>query len=365
MIRIGSVLAAAGHDVISWAPERFRERIEAGGMRSRAHDPLAGDWAGATNFATRFALATERSVEGLVTEILAEEVDLVVHDTHALWGMVAAEFLGLPRLVSYPLFPPADADHPAAGWGMIPASSIGRESLEELESIVEGLQRRWGVELESWRAGFFLTTGPTVVCPTAGLLTGREELAPGWHYVGPLMKPAAPGRRSQRRPLVYVAFGTLFSYSLEPFATAIEALSDEAVDVFVAAGDASVRDRLGPLPPNVSVRGYVDSRATLARANVHVTHAGAGSVQESLLAGVPMVCVPQGADNANWADRVADLGAGEIVRQDADAIRAAVRRLLEDERPTLRAEELGRRLAAFGGADRLLRVTEQILAVEA
>jgi MGT family glycosyltransferase len=165
--------------------------------------------------------------------------------------------------------------------------------------------------------------------------------------------------------LVYVAFGTLFSYSLEPFATAIEALSDEAVDVFVAAGDASVRDRLGPLPPNVSVRGYVDSRATLARANVHVTHAGAGSVQESLLAGVPMVCVPQGADNANWADRVADLGAGEIVRQDADAIRAAVRRLLEDERPTLRAEELGRRLAAFGGADRLLRVTEQILAVEA
>ena len=351
--------------MIAWAPERFRERTEASGMRFRPHDPIGGDWGDSMNFATVFALAAERSVEGLAEEVLAAGVDLVVHDTHALWGFVCASFLGLPRVVSYPLFPPSDVDHPAAAWGNIPASKVGRESIERLGSIVGGLERRWGVELESWRTSFFITTGPTVICPTTSLLTGREKLAPGWHYVGPLMSAAPAGEAGGDRPLVYVAFGTLFSWSVDPFEAAIEALADEPVDVFVAAGDASIRDRLGPLPRNVSVHGYVDSRALLARASVHVTHAGAGSVQESLLAGVPMVCIPQGADNANWASRVEELGAGETVRQDAEAVRAAVRRLLEDGRPRRRAEELGRRLGAYDGAARLLRVVEEVLAVEA
>jgi dTDP-L-oleandrosyltransferase len=348
--------------VIAWAPERFRERTEGSGMRFRPHDPIGGDWGDSMNFATVFALAAERSVEGLAEEVLGAGAELVVHDTHALWGMVCAEFLGLPRVVSYPLFPPSDVDHPTADW-VFRGPKVEGESSERLVSVIERLERRWGVELGPWRAAFFITTGPTVICLTTSLLTGREKLAPGWHYVGPLMGDPPAGKRGSGRPLIYVAFGTLFSSTVEPFEAAIEALADEPVDVLVAAGDASIRDRLGPLPGNVSVHGYVDSRAVLARASVHVTHAGAGSVQESLLAGVPMVCIPQGVDNANWANRVEVLGAGETVRQDPEAVRAAVRRLLEDERPRRRAEELGRRFGAYDGAAHLQRVVEELLAV--
>jgi UDP:flavonoid glycosyltransferase YjiC (YdhE family) len=109
------------------------------------------------------------------------------------------------------------------------------------------------------------------------------------------------------------------------------------------------------------VRGYVDTRAVLARARVHVTHAGGSSVHESLVAGVPMVCMPQGSDNDDWADRVEALGAG-VVAEDADAIRDAVARLLEDEGPRSRARELAEHFAGYGGGERLERLALDCLA---
>ena len=83
------------------------------------------------------------------------------------------------------------------------------------------------------------------------------------------------------------------------------------------------------------------------------------------MAGVPMVCMPQGSDNAGWAVRIAALGAGEIVAEEPEAIRGAVRRLLEDDGPRARARELAEHFARYDGAERLDRVVADLLAAEA
>jgi MGT family glycosyltransferase len=231
---------------------------------------------------------------------------------------------------------------------------------DHAQALVVELEHRWGVELGGWRTAL-VTDGDATVCTTTSRVMGHDDLPPGWHYVGPLMEPIARVGHGAR-PLVYVALGTMFSFNPEPFARVIEALAEEPVDVFVAVGNAPVRDQLGSLPPNVSVHGYVDSRAVLARASVHVTHGGASSVHESIVGGVPMVCLPQGSDHNGWAMQIEALGIGEVVVDgEPAAIRGAVRRLLEDDSPRARVRELSEHLLGFDGAERLDRVVAGLL----
>src|SRR5205085_785213 len=104
------------------------------------------------------------------------------------------------------------------------------------------------------------------------------------------------------------------------------------------------------------------SREVLARATVHVTHGGSNSVHESLLAGVPMLFLPQGADQFALAGRIERLGAGRVVEPTPASIRAGVRWLLDQSRPRMRARRLGRHLANFNGEARLAKVIERKLA---
>jgi UDP:flavonoid glycosyltransferase YjiC (YdhE family) len=98
---------------------------------------------------------------------------------------------------------------------------------------------------------------------------------------------------------------------------------------------------------------------------VHITHCGNNSVHETLLAGVPMLCVPQAYDQFPLAGRVAELGAGLIAEEDPEAIRTGVRRLLADDAPRARARQLGRHLAAYDGEGRVAELVERALAAAA
>jgi MGT family glycosyltransferase len=208
-----------------------------------------------------------------------------------------------------------------------------------------------------------VSTGPATVSYTTKEIVGNGKLAAGWRYIGPLMDAAPLSQPAGARPFVYVALGTFFNTRAEAFRAAIDALADEPVDVLVSTGHGIVSPaQLEPLPPNVVVREFVRSREVLARASVHVTHGGCSSVHESLLAGVPMVCMPQGADQLGWSWCVEALGAGQVVEMTPAAIRAGVRRLLDDERPRRRALELGQRLGRYDGETRVAELVKRVLA---
>lgn len=82
-------------------------------------------------------------------------------------------------------------------------------------------------------------------------------------------------------------------------------------------------------------RRFVPQPEVLARAALFVTHGGMNSANEAMYAGVPMLVVPQGADQPMVARRVVELGNGLSIRpQDVaeGSVRALARRLLEDPR---------------------------------
>lgn len=105
---------------------------------------------------------------------------------------------------------------------------------------------------------------------------------------------------------------------------------------------------LGPIPANVHVEEWVPQGDVLARAAAVVCHGGSGTVRGSLAAGVPMVVVPQGADQPHNARRIAAVGAGlALPGADAGVLGAAVARVLA--------------VAEFGRAAR--RIADEIAAM--
>ena len=72
----------------------------------------------------------------------------------------------------------------------------------------------------------------------------------------------------------------------------------------------------GEIPDNVLVRPRVPQLDVLERADVFVTHGGMNSTMEALYYGVPLVVVPQMADQYMIADRVETLGVGQSIDKD-------------------------------------------------
>jgi MGT family glycosyltransferase len=357
LTRLARVLAQQGHEVIVWGPARCKEQVEALGATFELQEIEMPQVLG-IGFAAELAATTRRLAELLLDQVFAYDVDLLINDCKAPWGQVAADYLGLPRICSNPLFPIIDryeVASPAPPWW---PTSDPKEATARFEANWLSIARTWGVELKAIDS----SVAETTITFTTQKILGEFELRPGWHCVGPLLSSPPPAVPPAERPLVYVCFGTSYNKRPDQFQAVISGLADEPVDVLVSAGNGVVSaGDIDPLASNVTWREFVPAREVLARASVHITHGGCNSVHESLLAGVPMVCIPQAFDQFPLARNVKLLGAGVIANEEPTEIRDAVRSLLDGAEARASARELGEHLLRYDGERRVAEVIEQVL----
>ena len=150
------------------------------------------------------------------------------------------------------------------------------------------------------------------------------------------------------RSLVLVNTSSEFQDDGALVVTALEGLRDEDLEV-VATMPAGVATGLD-LPANARVEQYVPHSLVLPRAAVTVTHGGMGTTQKSLAAGVPVVVIPWGRDQAEVGRRAEATGAAVFLprrRLSPASLRAAVRRA-QELRPA--AQRVAAGMAAEGGA---------------
>jgi MGT family glycosyltransferase len=269
-------------------------------------------------------------------------------------GRLAAEWLGLPRVCSVPLFPPGGDQRPAryvAGQASA-AEPPSEDLIEVLHGTREEIGLRWGVDLGGVRevVGNMGDLNVVYTTPEVAGTTPRDD---SWRFVGPLLDPVETptARDVSSPPLVYMTLGTLFSNQPAVFRAALEGLADADVRVLVGTGGRLAPDELGPVPANAKVERWPDGRAALREAAVAITHCGIGSVHEALAAAVPMLCLPQGGDQWSWAKRMAELGVGQVLTEPTpESVREAVTELLRAEDARRRAAELAAHLAAYPGA---------------
>jgi MGT family glycosyltransferase len=363
--RLTGVLTRQGHSVTAWGPPKCRDQIEAAGARFEPHRPEMPEADTFVGFVAALATSTEGYAEEIIEQLFDHDVDLLVHDSQVPWARIAGDYLGLPRIVTHPMFPFSDAHRIRTAEEQAAPSPDPEEAKKRFEASWLSIGRRWGVELGTWDSMIHSSfrEGQTTLTFTTEEIVGEHPLMSSWHCIGPLMDRVAPESPPSERPLVYVCFGTSFNRRVHQFTAVIDALADEPVDVVISTGKGMVsRADLEPLPANVAVHEFVPGRETLARASVHITHGGCNSVHESLIAGVPMLCLPQAYDQFPLTARVAELGAGRIVEESPSAIRGGVHWLLEDGSATTRARELGENLLCYDGESRVAEVIERVLA---
>jgi MGT family glycosyltransferase len=121
---------------------------------------------------------------------------------------------------------------------------------------------------------------------------------------------------------------------------------------------------LGDIPQNVEVHSWVPQLEILEQADAFVTHAGMGGSSEGLLTGVPMIAVPQGAEQFMNADRLVELGVARRIDTAAatpEALRTALMELVADPEVARRSARLRADAQTEGGTARAADLIEAML----
>jgi MGT family glycosyltransferase len=176
---------------------------------------------------------------------------------------------------------------------------------------------------------------------------------PVWAEVTPWNPP--PGTD----PLVLVAMSSTFQDQISCLQRVVDALALLPVRGVLTAGPAIDAAAVQP-PGNVMVVSSAPHRQVLSQAALVITHGGHGTVMKALAAGVPMVVLPHGRDQADTAARLTAHGAGITLKRAAKprAIAGAVQRVLRRDSYRIAAQQLGAVVRRDATTDLLVRELE-------
>ncbi len=152
---------------------------------------------------------------------------------------------------------------------------------------------------------------------------------------------------------VYMTMGTVWNQDLDIFRSVIEAVRDQDIALILTIGRQNDPASLGPQPDNVRVHQYIPQGLLLSRCDAIVTHGGAGTTLGALAFGVPLLMLPQGADQYANAERVVAAGAGrQLLRDELSVVtvRKALLTLLRDSKYRRSAQRIQAEIQAMPSA---------------
>jgi UDP:flavonoid glycosyltransferase YjiC (YdhE family) len=362
LVPLAHELVRRGHDVVFAAAGDWAPVVEAEGFRllpaglsqaeGRAEtDPL---WAEVLrlppedrrplSFATIFArVHAPAKLPALVDVARAWEPDAIVFDSCDLAGPIAAAVVGVPVV-----------NH---SFGvMLPLAA-----LEAAREHVDPLWRRQGLEPRP-HAGAFGGLFVDLAPPTFAWEAPQGKVV--------RMRPAPDATGSPPEwlaelepPLVYVTMGTVHNQP-ELFRPLLDALGAARGhrSALVTLGRHGNPDALGPLPPRVRVDRFVPQAHVLPLAAAVVCHGGSGTTLGALAQGLPLVLVPQGADQFDNAERAEAAGAALVLRPGevtGDEVRAALERVLGEPSFAEAAGAIAREIEQMGDVEATAQAVEE------
>ena len=320
----------------------------------------------------------DRYARDVLTTLERHPADALLVDVAQFGSLIGAERSGLPTVGLLPsIYVRPTRGHPMMGTGWLPARGpIGHARDIVVPHLFQRLVRLGLPRLNAVRIELGLSPMTDVFdlwdrCARLLVMTSPSFDPPPEHvpcnvrYVGPVtddppwVEPWTPPWPIEKRPFVLVAMSSTYQAQDALLRRVVTALDDQPVYALVTLGPG-LRSNEVPGTSNVAVAASAPHADLLRHAAVVVTHAGHGSAIKALAAGVPMVCMPHGRDQNDNTARVVAAGAGVRLsrRASADAIRAAVKRVLREPSYRTNAERLARAFAAEAehGPDALAEV---------
>ena len=309
-------LTAAGHSVYYFSFEMFREKIEQAGAKFigcdrydfEMEDKGNADRVGKDKvFATELLVSSTLALDDMTSEKIAEiRPDLVVSDSIAYWGKLAAQKHRIPYVSSTTTFAfnRFSAKYiPETSWSIVrmlfamPKINRQIKRLRDKGYPVNGLLDIVQNDNDT----------NTIVYTSKYFQPCSDTFSEKYHFVGPSIRPIKEPFEKTAEKTVYISMGTV-NQNREFYRNCIHALSATDWQVIISMGTNT--EHFENLPDNIRIYDSVDQMAVLSISDAFITHCGMNSVSEGLYFQVPLVLFPQTPEQEAVARRTEELGAG-------------------------------------------------------
>lgn len=321
-IEVVRQLTLKGNEVWYYSFDEFKEKIENAGARYiRCDDYLpelkkcdegrvGKDFSALIEMAADTTLAMDKKV---LSELEEFKPDCIVADSMCLWGKLFAQKLGVSYICSTTTF--AFNGHTA---------KMMKQGIREIITMILGMNKV-NKKLQLLReSGYYIKDMISLISndnETNTIVYTSKEFQPmtntfsdKYSFIGPSVPEIKVQHEERQNPKIYISLGTVNNKNINFYKNCIRAFENSDVNVIMSVGKKTNISELGHIPDNFEVRNSVNQIEVLQNTDVFLSHGGMNSANESLYYGVPMVLYPSQSEQAMVAGRIAELGAGVLLK---------------------------------------------------
>ncbi|MFB5192822.1 macrolide family glycosyltransferase [Alicyclobacillus fastidiosus] len=370
-------LIRQGEEVVYFTTEQFRHRIEPTGAKVITCDGgkfLEAFLAGGRNLLGRVGgllRTADLVIPSVLEQTKRDRFDYIIHDSMFGCGRLLAQLLDLPAINSCTSFAFQENDFNRLQGHLsrhVPAD-VNQRAEQEFQQLANDVEAKYNVQVGSAYEVFCNPAPLTIVYTSKRFQPDGESFDKSYKFVGPSITPRRHDpfdfTHVDTDNLIYISLGTVFNRAVDFYKLCFEAFANTKYTVILSVGEQTSLAELGDIPANFIVRHYVPQLEVLQRTKLFITHGGMNSTSEALYYGVPLIVLPQNADQPVIARRVEEVGAGLHLHQEgltAVELRVAAERVLKDASIRKVCLEVGESFKTAGG---YRRAVEEIFAYKA
>ena len=361
-------LTDAGHQVWYFSFEQFREKIESAGAKFISCDEYNFEMEDNGNadrvgkdivYATELLVSSTLALDEMTSRFIEEiRPDLVVSDSVAFWGKLAAMKHGLPYVSSTTTF----------AFNRYSAKYMQNSAWDIVKMLIA--MPRINKQLKRLRDKGYPVKNlldilqndnntNTIVYTSKYFQPYSETFSDRYHFIGPSIRPIIKPVEKTADKLVYISMGTV-NQNREFYRNCIHVLGQTDWQVIISMGNNS--EHYETLSDNIQIYETVDQMAVLSVADAFITHCGMNSTSEGLFFQVPLVLFPQTSEQDAVAKRVEELGAGVRLKSisEEDVI-LALQQVLNEPEYKNNAVKISESFQACGGAGEAKSFLEKLV----
>lgn len=317
-------LIARGEEVVYFTIEAFRERVEKTGATVRTFDDqkfIKAFISGGRNYLSEringLLHTADIIIPSVLEQIQGEHFDYIIHDSMFGCGRLLSQILKIPSINSCTSFAQTEIsfermlEHLSQN---IP-TEIAKRINSDFQNLTTKIKEKYGVEITSPYEVFCNPAPLTIVYTTREFQPFGETFDETYQFVGPSISSRLTQENFDLTTIkgkspIYISLGTVFNQAIDFYKLCFKAFGNTDHTVVMSIGKKVQISDLGDTPKNFIVKNYVPQTEVLKHSTLFITHGGMNSTHEGLYYEVPLIVIPQSADQPFVAQRVANIGAG-------------------------------------------------------